>query len=90
MISFSYNTDGFPPLPSNESSHQLISVCIPVKPRERNSKAVSFSNTVNPPLFEKTVFVCTSKAYMFPLQSDDIFRSDTRSPCLSRKSFLFV
>ena len=25
---------------------------------------------------------------MFPLQSDDIFRSDTRSPVLSRKSFV--
>ena len=32
------------------------------------------------------MFVCTSKAYMFPLNSDDIFRSDTRSPVLSRKS----
>ena len=25
---------------------------------------------------------------MFPLKSDDIFRSDTRSPALSRKSFV--
>ena len=29
---------------------------IPVKPRERNSKAVSFSNTVNPLLFKKMCF----------------------------------
>ena len=90
MTSFSYNTDDFPSLLSNESSHQLTSVYIPVEPRERNSKAVSFSNMVNPLLFEKNVFVCTSKMYMFPLQSDNIFRSDTRSPVLSRKSFVFA
>ena len=34
------------------------------------------------------MFVCTSKAYMFPFNSDDIFRSDIRSPVLSRKSFV--
>ena len=34
------------------------------------------------------MFVCTSKTYIFPLQSGDIFRSDTRSPVLSRKSFV--
>ena len=45
---------------------------------------------VNPLLFEKNVFVCTSKMYMFPFQSDNIFRSDTRSPVLSRKSFVFA
>ena len=88
MTSIFYNNDDFPPLPSNESSHQLKSVYIPVKPRVRNSKAVSFSNTVNPLLFEKAMLVCTSEAYMFPLQSDDIFRSNTRSPVLSRKSFV--
>ena len=84
MASFSCNSDGFPPLQSNESSCQLASVYIPLKPRERNSKSVFFSYTVNPLLFEKNAFVCTSKTYMSPLQSDDIFRSDTRSPVLSR------
>ena len=34
------------------------------------------------------MFLCTSKAYMFPLKSGYIFRSDTRSPVLSRKSFV--
>ena len=34
------------------------------------------------------MFACTSKAYMFPFNSDDIFRSDIRSPVLSRKSFV--
>ena len=34
------------------------------------------------------MFVYTSKAYMFNLKSDDIFRSDTRSRVLSRKSFV--
>ena len=43
---------------------------------------------VNPLLLEKNGFVCNSKAYMFSLQSDDIFRSDIRSPVLSRKSFV--
>ena len=85
MASLSDNTDDFLPLPSNESSHQLTSVDISVMPCERNSKVVSLSNTVNPLLFEKNMFVCTSKVYMFPLQSDDIFKSDTRSPVLSRK-----
>ena len=87
MPSFSYYTDKFPPLPSNGASDQLTSVYIPVKPQEQNSKVVSFSKTVNPLLFEKK-FVCTFKAYMFPLKSDDIFRSDTRSPALSHKSFV--
>ena len=41
MTSFSYDTDDFPPLPSNEFTGQLTSVYIPVKPRERNSKVVS-------------------------------------------------
>ena len=49
---------------------------------ERNTKAVFFSNMVNPLL----LFVCTSKAHVFPLQSDDIFRSDSRSPVFARKS----
>ena len=88
MASFSYNTDHFPPLPSNGDSRQLTSVYISVKPREQNSKVVSFSNTVNLLLFEKNVFLCTSKAYMFPLKSDEIFRSDTSYPVLSRKSFV--
>ena len=88
MASFFYNTDHFPPLPSNGDSRQLTSVYIPVKPREQNSKVASFSNTVNPPLLEKNVFVCTSKAYMFPLKSDEFFRSDTSYPVLSRKSFV--
>ena len=34
------------------------------------------------------MFACTSKVYMFPLKSNDIFRSDTRSPVFSRKSFV--
>ena len=88
MTSFSYNTTDFPPLPSNESCRQLTSVYIPVKLQERNAKPASFFNTVHPLLFEKNIFVCTSKAYMFPLQSDDIFRSDTRSPVLLRKSLV--
>ena len=89
MVSFSYNTDDFPPLPSNESSPQSALVYIAIKPGERDSKVISFSKTVNPLLFEKNMFVCTSKAYMFPLQSDDI-QSDTRSPVLSRKSFVCI
>ena len=88
MASFSYNTNDFLPLPSNESTSQLISVYIPIKPRERNSKTVSFSYTFNPVLFEKNIFLCTSKAYMFPLPSDDIFRSGNRSPVLPRKFFV--
>ena len=67
MASFSYNNNDFPPLPSNKSSRQSTPVYIPVKPRKRNSKVVSFSNTINPRLFEKKMFVCTVKAYMFPL-----------------------
>ena len=90
MASFSYNTDDFPPLPSNRTDHQLTSVYIPLKPRAQNSNVASFSNTGNPLLFEKNVFVCTSKAYFFPFKSDGIFRSDTRSPVLSRKSFVCV
>ena len=57
MALFSYNTDDFPRLPSNECFHQLTSVYIPIKARERNSKAVSFSYMVNPLLLEKNVFV---------------------------------
>ena len=72
MISFSDNNDGFPPLPSNGTSHQFTPIYIIVKPRER-SKFVSFSNTVNPLLFEKNVFVFNSKAYMFPLILDLLF-----------------
>ena len=45
MASFSYNTNGFPPLPSNGTSRQLTSVYKPVKPQEQN-KVVSFSTTV--------------------------------------------
>ena len=45
--SFSYNTDDFLPLLSNKTSRQSTSVYIPIKPRERNSKVVSFFNTVN-------------------------------------------
>ena len=69
------------------SSRQLTSVYTPVKPRQKNSKATSFSNTLIHYCLKKNVFVCTSKAYMFPLQSDDIFRSDTRCHLLSCKSF---
>ena len=86
MASFSYNTDDFPPLLSNEASCQWTSIYI--KPRGQNSKDASFSNTANSLLFEKNMFVCTSKAYMFNLKSDDIFRSDTRSRVLSRQSFV--
>ena len=68
------------PLPSNEAFRQLIPVYIPLEPRERNSKALSFSNMVNPLLFKKSVSVCTSEAYLFLLQSDDIVSSDTTSP----------
>ena len=53
MTSFSYNIYDFPPLPSNEFSRQSTPVYIPVKPREQNSKIVSFCKTVNPLLFEK-------------------------------------
>ena len=53
---------------------------------ERNTKAVFFSNMVNPLL----LFVCTSKAHVFPLQSDYIFTSDSRSPVLARKSSVCV
>ena len=67
MASFSYNIDDLPPVPSNESFCQLTSAYISMKPRERNYKVVSFSNMVNPLLFEKNMFVCASKAYMFPL-----------------------
>ena len=88
MASFSYNIDDLPPVPSNESFCQLTSAYISMKPRERNYKVVSFSNMVNPLLFEKNMFVCASKAYMFPLQSNDIFKSDTGSPVLSCKSFV--
>ena len=48
IASFSYNTDDFPSLPSDESSRQSTAVYIPIKPREQNGKIVSFSNTVNP------------------------------------------
>ena len=89
MASFSYNTDDFPPLPSNRTDHQLTSVYIPLKPRAQNSNVASFSNTGNPLLFEKNVFVCTSKAYFFPFKSDGIFRSDTRSP-VCHVNLLFV
>ena len=34
MASFSYNTDDFPPLPSNKPSRQLTSVYIPIKLRK--------------------------------------------------------
>ena len=57
MASFSYNTDDFPPLPSNGAFHQLTSVYIPLKPQERNSRIVSFSKTVNLLLFGKK-YVC--------------------------------
>ena len=73
IASFSYNTDDFPSLSSDESSCQSTSVCIPIKPRERNFKIVCFSKMVNPLLFEKNGFSCTFKTYMFPLQSDDIY-----------------
>ena len=88
MASFSYNTVDLLPRPSNESSRQSAPVYIPVNPRERNYKVVSFSNAFNPLLLEINVFVCTSKAYMFPPQSDDIFRSDIRSPVSSHESFV--
>ena len=32
MTSFTYNTDDFPSLPSNGTSHELTSVYIPIKP----------------------------------------------------------
>ena len=53
IASFSYNTDDFPPLLSNETSRQSTSVYISIKPPERNSKVVSFPNIVNPLLLEK-------------------------------------
>ena len=34
------------------------------------------------------MFVFTSKAYIFPLQSDDILKCDTRSSILPRKSYI--
>ena len=44
---------------------------------------------VNPRIFEKKkMIICTSKGYMFPLQSDNVFKPDTRSPVLSRKPFV--
>ena len=43
---------------------------------------------VNPRMFEKKMIICTSRGYMFPLQSDNIFKPDTRSPVFSRKSFV--
>ena len=87
MASFPYNTVDLLSLTSNESSRQSTSVYIPVNPRGRNYKVVSFSNAFNPLLLEINVFVCTSKAYMFP-PADDIFRSDIRSPVSSRESFV--
>ena len=62
MVSFPHYADDFQPLPSNWISRQLISVYIPAKLWEQNSKVVFFSNMVNSPLFEESVFVCTSKA----------------------------
>ena len=88
IASFSYNTDDFPPLPLNECSCQSTSAYISINPLEQNSKVLSFSKMVNPLLFEKNMFVCNSKAYIFPPQSDDIFKSDTRSPVFSRKSIV--
>ena len=88
MASFSYNSNDFLPLPSKESSCQSISAYLSVMPHEQTSKAVSFCKTANPLLSEKNILVCTSKAYIFPLQSDDISKSDIRSPILSRKSFV--
>ena len=61
MASFSYNTDDFPALPLHEFSCQSVPVFISVKLL----------------LLEKKLFVSTSKVYMFPLQSDDIFKSET-------------
>ena len=66
MTSFSYNTDDFPPLSSNKSSHQSTTLAyLSVKPRERNSKAVSFSNTVNPLLLEKISLYLLLKRIFF-------------------------
>ena len=53
IIIIFYNTDDFPPLLWNELSCQSASVCIYVKPRQQNSKIVSFSYMVNPRIFEK-------------------------------------
>ena len=57
IASFSYNTDDFPPLPSNETSHQSTSVYIPINLQEWSRKVISFSNTINPLLLEKK-WVC--------------------------------
>ena len=67
MASFCYNNDVVPPLSSSKTSRQSTPVYIPVKPYKLNSKVVSFSNTINSLLFEKKMFACTVKAYMFPL-----------------------
>ena len=88
MPSFSYYTDKFPPLPSNGASDQLTSVYIPVKPQEQIAWLYPFLRRLIHYCLKKKLFVCTFKAYMFPLKSDDIFRFDTRSPALSRKSFV--
>ena len=84
MASFSYNTDDFPALPSKEFSRQSVSVYISVKPREQI--LYLFLTRWNHFCLKTNMFVCTSKACMLPLQSDDIF--NTRSPVLSRKPFV--
>ena len=53
------------PLPSNESFRQLTPVYIPLKPRERNSRAVYFSNMVNPLLFKKVCLYVLLKHIRF-------------------------
>ena len=89
MASFTYNTDDFPPLLSNGASCQLTSIYIPVKTREQNSKVVSFSKTVNPLLFEKNVFVCTSKHICF-LLNQMIFSGLILGLLLCHANLLFV
>ena len=56
MVSFSYNTDNFSPLPSNKASRQLTSVYIHVNSREQNSKFYPLLTSFflfNSVLFEK-------------------------------------
>ena len=50
---------------------------------ERNSMVTSFSNTVNPLLFEKKYVCSYLQSVMFPIQSDNMCKSDTRPPVLS-------
>ena len=67
MASFSYNTDDFPPLPSNGAFHQLTSLYIPLKPQEWNSRIVSFSKRVNLLLFGKKYVILKRICFLLNL-----------------------